>query len=439
MPPRFTKDCDLCKGRITLKRWKKSPVNTCMAATARPANQCWTYSKNPLLAECAKSQRTSSGVELVDPRTVRLLRRLGVAIRSGLESEQAFLKSISPDDRYFLIQQMTLPLAAHLSEVMAGMETVAVHPKQRSPIYPPDLPPGLLEPLQQFQQSLEARAAAKLKAGHSISEFYVRRAILPAIRLAEFLHKNGIDRFDAMRQRDIVSHLAENPMAVASKISRFERFLNDHKPWKETRGRPSRFGGRGRTKFAVPPPDVFLPQEVDTILEGIKEKHSDAEYVVAWMVCKMGIALSDAMTLTPRNFDINESGKLVFRPAQIWLTVPHSIERRLSTIIDQACPGWRDQAVVMRPERPVFRPAVGTPVNLGKRLLGGQSRKLRASALYAWMLRGYTDRITLNMTTGASIPYLEKIEKLLSIDTHCRLSPELVKARNDHLMGKANE
>lgn len=75
----------------------------------------------------------------------------------------------------------------------------------------------------------------------------------------------------------------------------------------------------------------------------------------------------------------------------------------------------------------------------GRDILKRQARKLRTSALFGSMMRGNIDRVTLHTTTGASYPYLAKIETLLSVDMHRRLAPDLVKARNAVILGEGNE
>jgi hypothetical protein len=73
------------------------------------------------------------------------------------------------------------------------------------------------------------------------------------------------------------------------------------------------------------------------------------------------------------------------------------------------------------------------------RVLGGRARLLRASAVFAAMMSGHLDRVTLNQTMGVSTPTIARLETLLSADLHRRLAPDFIAERNKRILGGASD
>lgn len=364
------------------------------------------------------------------------LRALGEAIRSGLPAVQAYLRSLTPEGRYELINGVLPPLATYLTKTLAGMKGVPVRRAIKEPAYPEALAPGLREPLERFRASLERRYEARCKNNHNPSHEYIWRTMLAPIRLAEFLQQQGIERFDVMRRRDVVAFLERHPGTQSNHVMRFVRYLEGYKPWRDPRGRSS---GGGRKPKALQPPEILLPDQVDALLAEIQSTRTEAEYLLAWLVCKIGLTIQAAYGLSLECVQVNDAGRLVIRPADVWITLPKAIERRLDAVIETAIPGWRALEQGARAHLTFFRRHMPDIAYFGRDVLGSRARLLRASAIFAAMMRGHTDRVTLHHTTGASIPYLAKIETLLSIDMHRRIAPDLVKARNDYILGNQDD
>lgn len=312
-----------------------------------------------------------------------------------------------------------------------------VHHRFRTPLYPEDLELGFRASLEKFQAKLERVRDAKLKNGHAPSAHYVSRPMQAPIRFAMFLQQEGRSSFEGVLKRDVVAFLQKYPEIGPNPVLRFTRFLDGQRPWRETRGRPA--FRNARRPQALVPPEVFAPNELDAFMAGVQEEASAEEYLLAWLVGRLGLSLTGASRLTIDRVALDDEGRLVIRPAQIWLTLPRSIESRFRALLDEHHSGWQSFDADVMAHRKLFKLESNQLDVFGRDILKRQARKLRTSALFASMLRGNIDRVTLHTTTGASFPYLAKIETLLSVDMHRRLAPALVKARNDFILGKKDE
>lgn len=88
-----------------------------------------------------------------------------------------------------------------------------------------------------------------------------------------------------------------------NKVMRFMRFVNEHQPFRETRGRAARSQG-GERRNQTPP--KIVPQKVlEAFLDGIRAT-GDAEYLLAWLVYRMGLMARPAYDLTLDRVRIND-------------------------------------------------------------------------------------------------------------------------------------
>lgn len=429
--------CPLCDEEIVRAFGTRHRMpHSCLAVGVVPPAKCWRNDTNPLLVHCAQSQRLRRRRSACRLDMDATLRSLGHAIRNGEQDVRALLQGLAPEARHELLHSVVPPLATFLSSVLADMPGAIVRRARRSPVYPEDLPVGLREPLERFENKLVRKYETRLRNNHSPSIDYVWRTMLAPIRFAQFLQAKGIERWDIVRKRDVVAFLQENTGTASNHVMRFMRFLEDHKPWRDPRGRPS---GKGRKAKSLMPPTIVLPDELEAILSDIERSRTDAEFLLAWFVCRMGLTLETAYSLPLESVRMNDAGRLVVRPADVWVTVPRLIAQRLDAVIETAIPGWKALDPQASQHLTFFRHHIQNPKLFGRVVLGGRTRVLRTSALFAAMMKGHTDRVTLRHTTGASIPYLTKIETLLSIDMHRRLAPDLVEKRNAYITGDADE
>ncbi|EQD78641.1 hypothetical protein B1A_02157, partial [mine drainage metagenome] len=148
-----------------------------------------------------------------------------------------------------------------------------------------------------------------------------------------------MERWDVVRKRDIVAFLKDNPSMTKDKVMRFMRYVNEHQPFRETRGRPARSQGGERRNIS--PPKIVPPDVLEAFIADIRAAHSDAEYLLAWLICRMGLMARAAYDLSLDRIRINDTGRLVIRPAMVWVSVPRHIESLFLKLIDEAVPNWR--------------------------------------------------------------------------------------------------
>jgi hypothetical protein len=402
----------------------------------RPA-QCWSNSRDSRLALCAESLsfRQFTG-ETANERD-ELIKGLAGALQGSDEAVGTYLQALTPIARYDLYRSVVPQLAAQLSKVIASMGGLEMGPPSRTAEIPDDLPVGLREPLVRFEEKLQRLYTTRLAKGHKRSLNYVSRSMLAPLWFAKHLHANGIDRWDVVRNRDIVKFLSENPTVLKARLSPILRFVNDHLPFRETRGRPTR--ARGAERRNVTPPAIMPASEIDELLAEIRSSRCDGEYLLAWLVCRLGLMAQTAYALTLDRVQVNAAGRLVIRPAQAWITLPRAIETLFKKSVDEAVPNWQDFEPEGRKTLVFFRHHIPNLDLFTLTALRGKTRILRSSAIFAAMMKGQVDRVTLNKTVGVSMPHIMRLELLLSADMHRSLDPKLVKARNAHILGQSND
>ena len=427
--------CPLCKGAI--ERDGRVAAPSCLAVRAVPPPECWIYDENRLLVLCAQSQGFRQFRLDVAQRRIAMLHALGHAINAGDTAVRDYLSQLTPEARFELLRGVVPELAAYLATVVPSIEEFYARPASRQVVIPETLPPGLATPLQAYHDKLQLRYGKLLSKGHTRAPNYVSRIMSTQIRFAEHLLSRGIERWDVVRKRDIVAFLQDNPRVQPNELNRFMRFMNEHQPFRETRGRPSR--SRGGERRNVTPPRTVPPQVLKAFLADVRTTRSDAEYLLSWLVCRMGMMAQPAYALSLDRVRFNDAGRLVIRPARVWVSVPRAIETLLRKLIDEAVPNWRKRQPEQLKGLTLFRHYIPNLDAFTADVLQGRTRILRASAVFAAMMEGQVDRVTLHQTMGVSMPLLVKLELLLSADMHRSLDASLVKKRNDHILGKRDD
>lgn len=421
--------CRLCEGEIETNR-PDQEVRVCVVKSAVRPDGCWLDGPSALRALCAGSMKYVP-TQQFDDRAVAF-RKIGEAIdKSDLHLRNALL-SLTPEQRFELMRRACPELKVKLSPLLVDLQTEKVKPPDREPFIPDDLPEGLKAELIRYRDRLKRRHELLLKRGHSRSPRYLSELLKMPVRLARFLQAEGITSWDGMRKRDIVSFLAANPLVRPTALTRLLRAISEDKPFSERRGRYV----RGRTASKPSPlQEVLSPAELDAALAGIKESRSDVEYAAAWLVGKLGMTAAAAHGLTADQLRLDEAGRLVIRPAKVWVVVPKSIAKILAKVADEVAPGWSGANANEFEFIRLFDGKLPKLDDFRGEVLGGDARRLRASAVYTAMLRGNLDRVTLNQTMGVSIATITSIERHLSSDLHRKVAPELVAARNKVLRG----
>lgn len=343
---------------------------------------------------------------------------------------------MSPEDRHELLDAAVPELRVQLAFALSALGEPSTCPPSRPVTKSDDLPADLAEKLSLFQARIETRYKRLLKSGHERTGPYVAEVMAGPKRLASFLAAEGITRWDAMRKRDLVAFFAANPRLLKAKVERFMKFLNEHKPFRETRGGAAKPRGMKRPRSA---PVVMPPEELRAALSEIRLSATDQEYLLAWLICRMGMTATSAYSLTLDRVTLNDQGQLVIRPARAWVVVPVREAAIFKAMAEAIAPAWPKMPEDALKFITIFDAYIPNLNRYAERVLKGRARLLRSSAIFAAMMTGHLDRVTLNKTMGVSTPTIAKLETLLSGDLHRRLDPDFIKERNKRILGEGSD
>lgn len=421
--------CRLCEGEIGTNRSDQNAHVCAVKAAVRPSG-CWLDGSSPMKAMCATSM-TFVPTKRFEDRAIAY-RQIGEAIdKSDLHLRSALL-GLSAEQRFELMRSACQELKVRLSPLLADVRSEKVKPPDREPFIPDDLPDGLKSELIRYRDRLKRRHELLMKRGHIRSPRYLSELLKLPVRLARHLNGEGITSWDAMRKRDIVDFLAANPLVRPTALTRLLRAIAEDKPFSERRGRYVR--GRSASKPS-PLQEVLSPAELEEVLAGIKASRTEVEYAAAWLVAKLGMTAAAAHGLSADLLKLDDTERMVIRPANVWVVVPKSIARILIRVADEMAPGWRTAQGSEYEFIRLFDKKLPKLDDFRSEVLGGDARRLRASAVYTAMLRGNFDRVTVNQTMGVSIATITSIERHLSADLHRKVDPALVAERNKVLRG----
>lgn len=367
-----------------------------------------------------------------------LLRRVGGAFQQRDEALEAVLAALSPEDRAMLLRYSTPELRALLAKRIATLVNAEVRRPPSNVRIPEGLPQPLHEGLAAFEKRLQARYETLIERGHTRSHGYVVAAMKVPIRLAVFLAGQGIERWDIVRKRDLVAFFQKHPAAPRQPIERFLQSMEDHRPFRDRRGRPTGSRKGMRDSKRRPPPQVLRPAVLTQFLADVRERYSKQEYLLAWMVCRLGMIARHAYSITLDRIRLNDSGRMVIRPALVWVEVPTRVASQFRNVIEAVEPSWGKVEPESLRHITVFDHLIPNLDVFSSTVLQGRTRLLRASAIFAAMLDGHLDRVTLRHTMGVSMPTILQLERLLAVDLHRRLDPKLVEQRNAHILGKTD-
>lgn len=421
--------CKLCGGAIACKAAGKD-ARACAAKTAVPPRQCWLEDENSLKALCAQSL-SPMPVKGFNERAAAFSAVGEVIDKSDLHLRSVIAK-LSELERFELMHHAVPALKVKLSPLLVELEVDKLQPPEREVSIPDDISEQLRTGLVEYLDRLRRRLETVRKRGGTRRPPYLQNLLSIPIRLARFLDAAGIRSWDAMRKRDVVAFLAANPKVTPTQLSRLLRALSEDKPFAERRGRYVR--GRGASK-AVPLQEVMTPQAVDDYLSAVKDRCTTPEYLGAWLVAKMGMSAAAVHRLTADRLKVDPEGRVVIRPAEAWVVLPKAIGRQIGEIADLSAPGWRESKGNEFAHVRVFHKTLPKLDRFRDRVLGRDAWRLRASAVYAALLSGHLDRVTLHLTMGVSHATIASIERHLSADIHRKLDPALVRARNKVLTG----
>lgn len=429
-------NCIFCNSEI--KPIKGRKPRACLSSRIRvlKPEKCWIKHGNEIQKLCVLSSPHNRVTIVKKNRVYSLLNRLGIESLKGEQACEVFFCALSPFERDDLIEFAVEELKQKLT-TMAAKHNLTVFPLPEMTEIPKSLPLDLANLINDYRSILLKRYETLLIKGHSRSIYYVTRESTDAIRFVKYLDKIGVQNWTGVGRKQLVSYLADENAKLSNSLKRFIKFSNNKKnPLRKIKtGKPKR---SGTVLTETPRPKIVPPDIVDTLLQFIKLNHSSAEYLLAWFVCRMGLTLVKAYKLNLAQIKINDDGRCVIKPAEVWVSLPSNIENLLIDLADQNYPKWRVESEHKLAYLEFFPKLIPNRRDFSKKVLQGHSRELRSSAIFALMQKGHTDRVTIKRTTGMSMPTIVKLESLFSVDLHRRLDPEFIKLRNQHITGEIN-
>ncbi len=341
------------------------------------------------------------------------------------------LAGLTPSDRYALLQFAVPDLRDWLLAVYKA-EELSVVPDLK-PVYYPDLPEALLSTLKQWEAKNRNRLNARMKLGHDRATSTLRRLMAEPIALARFLVEHGVARWDTMKMSDRVAFAKTRPKRVQQKLRPFIDFVEGRNPFKtERRGRPPKKATsviKEARQIPILPPDELKARIKDASL-----RLPDDQYLLYWLVAKLGLTAKKAYGLTLDRVTINQKGKLVIRPADAWIALPKSLAPTMELLARAADSAWPYDEPEKAAPIPVMAAAIPEH-RLGTDVFRGETALLRSSAIYAALHEGQLGRKSLAAITGVSLTTIAAMEYMVPADIYSLASHKLVSARNAAILG----
>ncbi len=425
------RDCPICLGEFHTKPDRRSYcARTCRHDLAAPGPDCWFTrgGLQALIAESLASQRPPTKESAARRETV--LRGFQGAASVNEAVARQYLTRITPNDRGVLLKYAVPGLRDWLLGIFKADDLIAT--QELRPVQYPDLPTDLLEPLKAWEAKNRARLNSRITNGYSRSPKALQRIMSEPISLAIFLSERGVGRWDIMTMHDRVAFAKTRPKRVQEKLRPFIAFLEGGNPFKTRRGRPPKKARKvikETRQTPMLPPDVLKGR-----LKAARERLSDDQYLLYWLVAKLGLTAKAACGLTLDRVTINSQGRLVIRPADAWFALPKSVAPAMEALARAADPAW-----------PYADPAAASPIPVTDSVVSqwrrheffqSEARLLRSSAIYAAMHAGQLDRKSLMAITGVSHKTITNLEYLIPADIHSLGSHELIAARNTAILGE---
>lgn len=406
-----------------------------MTRGAQRLDTCWLNSSIAEQRLCAESLLPKMKGRTKRVLYLEALRQFGAALPKGDLAAQTVLAGMTPQARVLLMKYSEPSLRVLLAKRIARLPDAEVRLPTRQVRIPEGLPDSLRNGLLAYQQRLQNRYETLIRRGHSRARRYLTDAMRVPIRFGVFLASKGIERWDMARKRELVAFFEQNPAANRQHLERFLRSVRRNMPFHDRRRAPTKRCESMRERRQPLPPEVLRPEAVNEFLATVRNKYGEPEYLLAWMVGRLGMMAKHAYNITLDRIQINEDGRMVVLPALVWVEVPARTAARLQNLIHSVEPSWGQADPETLRHITLFDHFIPDLDVFGSKVLEGRTRVLRNSAIYAAMLNGNVDRVTLHHTMGVSMPTIQKLESLLTTDMHRRLDIGLVERRNAHITG----
>lgn len=427
--------CPICLDVFHRETHRRSDrARTCRHQLATPGPDCW-FEKDELqrwIAESLLQRRPAD--EFTSELRERLLRGLhGAATVSELVARQHLAK-LSPNERWLLLKFAAPSLRHWLLAVFRDGQLTAV--ASFAPVHYPDLPEPILKRLKDWEDKNRRRLTARITKGHIRAPDTLRRQMGEPIALARFLAERGVDRWEAMTTSDRIGFAKTRPKSAQQKLKAFLTFVEGGNPFKTRRGRPPKRASKIIRETRQTP--ILRPDELKARLRDAKQRLPADQYLLYWLVARLGLTAKAAYGLTLDRITINAQGRIVIRPAQAWFALPKSIAPTMEALARAADPDWPYDAPNKAPAIPVMA-AVIPHRRIGPDIFRSETTLLRSSAIHAAMHEGQLDRKTLAAITGVSLKTISDMEFLVPADIHSLVSHDLVQARNRAILGDGDK
>ena len=353
------------------------------------------------------------------------------------ESDHAFkmaFSNMSSNDRNLLITFSVDELRYLLLKITAENK-LNTRTELKKYSIPEELPEDFKQLLTEYQEKFIKRYSILISKGHSRSREYSKKEMALALKFVRYLTNQGYSNWLQVGQTQVVNFIQDENTRFSYELRHFLKFARDQRnPFKKRKsGKPKK---NASALTSTPLPKVLSPKIVTQLLEQIENDHGDAAFALAWLVCRMGLTLTAAFQLPLSRIMINDQDECVIKPNEVWISVPEKIKKILTSLIEAHYPNWQTIPDKTSEYFTIFPYYIEDKSNFGMKILHSQTKELRSSAILALMKKGYQDRITLHKAIGVSMPTIVKLECLLPVDTHRKLDPELIKARNAVILGE---
>lgn len=430
-------ECVVCLNTLAYvpsRRGRKQPVH-CFLKNCEPGEKCWalksvihSYVVQAMLARPPRIKSLAQSKERLLLELIKSLDRGNIAVDSFFcsltDHERAVLLKYTVDELHVWLQQKYQQLKLEAQEDIMDV------------IYP-ELPSRLLSTLREWEGGNRTRLQRRVSNGFSRHPRSLIRMMSEPIRLAITLQENGKECWSQLALSDQLEFAKKHGKSTAAKLRPFMSFLETKSIFKsKTYQLPQK---RNHNIFQETHGVFYLrPDELEQRLSDARSELEPKEFLIFWLVAKMGLSLSRAYELTPQQVMKETRGGLIFKPANTWTPLPPNLANILENLVREVDPGW-----------PYSNPEEALSGSLLKNVLSYRQAAriifkhevnlLRTSALMALLLKGMMDRKTLSNLTGASWPTLRTLEFQLSADIHSLASHALVAARNKVILGDGND
>lgn len=422
--------CQLCSGTFTTN--KGSERRICSNNKVKNSSEtCWKNENNAFKNEILnylsntklKPRSFNSIADIV--RNIDLTNDLLVSTSLQLldTSSLRLLKSAFPFESIFGKQLIN-------EEYRRGDSDKVIY---KDFIIPDDLPNELKEVANNYYQYLKTRLDKLTNNGRPRDTLYLSREMSNCMPFLRYLASKGIKTWSAYTDDHLTNFLADNNKVINSKIKRFIKYQNNKNPFFNNRGYHKK--KNGSVLIEKPLCKVMSKLELAEFIDIVKTKYSKEYYLIAWLITHFGISYLDATNVTLDKFKISDSGEIQFKPNEVWVRLPTSIQKTLLSIAKNFTGNILLEKEYLKQVN-IFDLSIRTSNRVTQEIFRGKVTLLRHTAIYNMLCDQKLDRKTISYISGVSMKTIENVESLLSVTHNISLPADFVQKRNALILGK---